>query len=1246
MKKVSLLLCLSFILVSTYILKENTVHAIEQWEKRTELSHARGELGVAEIDDLIYVVGGDTDQTIDVYNPTTDSWNYNLTTLPNGRERTDFGVAAIGTKIYVVGGDNGTDTNMVDIFDTTTQLWITGADMPTARSGLSLTAVGNKIYAMGGWQQLNTVEVYDVVNDSWEDVSDGISQMPTGRSYLSLVTVEKMIYAIGGYISGDGDKQTVEVYNTDNNTWAAASDGIDQLDMGRSGIGTVLLDGKIYAIGGESADGLFNTVEVYDISTNTWSYISPMNNGRIGLSSTVVNGEIFAIGGYNDQEHVLDVEVYAPTISVDNTAPTITLTTDGNVDWSQSASTTAIITDDDSGIAEDTLEFSWSKSNTNASGWSIFTSGDLLALDSVTGTYYLHIRAEDKAGNKATFVSNLFLIDNKAPIIQYGTDGSATWSQMVSTTVTVKDDESNIDSGTLEYAWSDSISEPVNGWSGFTSGEELTLENVTGTYYLHVRAEDNVGNHKTEVSGQFLLDNTEPVISITPNGNDAWSQTQATTVTVTDDHSGVDTSTLEYVWSDSSSPPVDGWSVFNSGDELTLQSETGVYYLHVRAEDEAGNQKTQVSSHFLVDNVELVITYDPVDNGTWSQSQSTHVTVTDDHSGAAADSLEYVWSDSVNLPVDGWSTFNNGDKLTLEHSTGTYYLHVRAEDNAGNQKTGVSGQFLLDNTEPVISITPNENSTWSQSQSTIVTVTDNNSGIVNDTLEYVWSDSLNAPVDGWLGFNSGDKIKLENETGNYYLYVRVEDEVGNQNTEVSEQFLIDNTEPTISFAPNGNNAWSQTQTTTVTVTDDHSGVDENNLEYVWSDSTDIPANGWSSFSNGEELTLESETGAYYLHVRAEDAEGNQSLGRSEAFVIDNILPSLEVSMIKEDNSTYDNDTWTNQSVTVSLTADDESSSTSIQWSEDNGQNWIDYIQPLELVEEKEYVLQFRALDESGNESHESRMVKVDKTAPIIKGVSNGVTYTKTVTPYTEETNIKDVTLLKNNKQVDGYQLGDTISKNSTYTLIVEDYAGNITEITFRKKQSGSNPGNSNDNKNDDANEYEEEDESITSEEKFEELKKAGIFSGYEDGLPHLEDISTREQVVKVIVLLFGVDYQNSDLIPFYNDVDNDRWSYNHIQAATIEGIVEGIGKELFDPLNEVTIEQYIKMLVEGYALRNGLEIDEDATVENGKVSQWAQKYVAAALDWGIFEEQEDYTLDAPRYLLVDGAYIIHQKLQE
>ncbi|MHC4584537.1 MAG: kelch repeat-containing protein, partial [Planctomycetota bacterium] len=58
-----------------------------------------------------------------------------------------------------------------------------------------------------------------------------------------------------------------------------------------------VVDGKIYAIGGDGGSGGLSTVEAYDPVTDTWTRKANMPMVRGAAASSAVNGRIYVIGG-------------------------------------------------------------------------------------------------------------------------------------------------------------------------------------------------------------------------------------------------------------------------------------------------------------------------------------------------------------------------------------------------------------------------------------------------------------------------------------------------------------------------------------------------------------------------------------------------------------------------------------------------------------------------------------------------------------------------------------------------------------------------------------------------------------------------------------------------------------------------------------------------------------------------------------------------------------------------------------
>ena len=97
---------------------------------------------------------------------------------------------------------------------------------------------------------------------------------------------------------------------------AAGDAWIRKADMptARSSLATSAVNGKIYAIGGHTGNGVVGTVEEYDPVIDTWTKKANMPTARFRLSTSVVDGIIYAFGGSlaDDKTPFSVVEAYDP----------------------------------------------------------------------------------------------------------------------------------------------------------------------------------------------------------------------------------------------------------------------------------------------------------------------------------------------------------------------------------------------------------------------------------------------------------------------------------------------------------------------------------------------------------------------------------------------------------------------------------------------------------------------------------------------------------------------------------------------------------------------------------------------------------------------------------------------------------------------------------------------------------------------------------------------------------------------
>lgn len=87
------------------------------------------------------------------------------------------------------------------------------------------------------------------------------------------------------------------------------------LSTHRHGVGVVLLEGPLYAIGGNDGWSFLNTVERWDSQVRSWNYVAPMNTPRSTHGVSVINKKIFAIGGRDVSACLRSVEAFDPNFN-------------------------------------------------------------------------------------------------------------------------------------------------------------------------------------------------------------------------------------------------------------------------------------------------------------------------------------------------------------------------------------------------------------------------------------------------------------------------------------------------------------------------------------------------------------------------------------------------------------------------------------------------------------------------------------------------------------------------------------------------------------------------------------------------------------------------------------------------------------------------------------------------------------------------------------------------------------------
>lgn len=178
-------------------------------------------------------------------------------------------------------------------------------------------------------------------------------------------------------------------------------------------------------------------------------------------------------------------------------------------------------------------------------------------------------------------------------------------------------------------------------------------------------------NDNSYSSIKVLYDITAPLVDFNPIGSTPYISGTNVRVTVADDGAGVNTSSLKYKWTTSTTAPTEGSfsTTFTNGDTISTPGGlTGAYYLWILAKDASNNTIITKSNVFDLDNTIPVITM----LGTSPVSVTRGTTYTD--AGATA-------SDNIN----GNITANISNTSTVNTGTvGSYTVTYNVNDSCGN----------------------------------------------------------------------------------------------------------------------------------------------------------------------------------------------------------------------------------------------------------------------------------------------------------------------------------------------------------------------------------------------------------------------------------------------------------------------------------------------------------------------------------------------------------------------------------
>jgi len=138
------------------------------------------------------------------------------------------------------------------------------------------------------------------------------SPLPTPRQGLALVAYEGRVYAIGGE-SADGASEAVGRYDPEADDWTTLADKPTAV----ADVAAALIGGEIYVPGGRTLSGSPTAVvEAYNPETNAWEARAPLPAALSAYALAALEGKLYLFGGWDGSAYLDSVYEYDPAQDV------------------------------------------------------------------------------------------------------------------------------------------------------------------------------------------------------------------------------------------------------------------------------------------------------------------------------------------------------------------------------------------------------------------------------------------------------------------------------------------------------------------------------------------------------------------------------------------------------------------------------------------------------------------------------------------------------------------------------------------------------------------------------------------------------------------------------------------------------------------------------------------------------------------------------------------------------------------
>ncbi|KPA13071.1 hypothetical protein MHK_006719, partial [Candidatus Magnetomorum sp. HK-1] len=499
---------------------------------------------------------------------------------------------------------------------------------------------------------------------------------------------------------------------------------------------------------------------------------------------------------------------------------------------------------------------------------------------------------------------------------------------------------------------------------------ELSPEDYQdGIWFLHAQASDSAGNESKVIKVKTIIDNTRPILSglynhLTPCMIKSWSW------------KALDNDPeIQYRHIIDRKPDTIPDGAFNDIHSTQISGEQGTFYLHVQAKDRAGNISDVKTVSVTMDIIPPKVI--GIKNDTTPRKQKVWVWHCSKQDNIT---YRYIINQTEETVIKG--DFKSIKTASIRDCDGKWFLHVQAKDITGNIGEIITVSAILDNTPPdIIGLSdddiPVKTKSWQWHTSE------------KNQLTYRYLIDQNEKSLPKGAFSNVKSAKISGVDGIWYIHVQAKDIAGNLSKVTTVKASLDNKPPEIKGLSNAKDPVKSIQWSWYALDDDS----EIKFRYLIDQKAgSLPE---SSYTRINKVSISDGDGIRYIHVQAIDRAGNTSEIVSVSAQLDNTPPiitglSNDLKPQKEKNWS-----WLSEDVDSQITFRHQIN----QIADTLPSGKFDQQKKSRLSDvDGKWYLHVQAKDRAGNISPVVHVeTLLDNTAPIIKGFSNDLVFSKTKT---------------------------------------------------------------------------------------------------------------------------------------------------------------------------------------------------------------------------------------------------------